>query len=109
VSGRFFLLLVILAVLVTAVTYFNTTETQKTLSERGMADLDRRITLHGWPWGYYAQVVEMTQMEERRVAVIEYTEVRLEELGQTYLVWFVFWLIVAPTFVVVTGSRRRRD
>jgi hypothetical protein len=107
-SGRFLLLLLLLAMLATAATYFYTTETHKTLSEAGLSDVERRATLHGWPWGYYAEVMELTRVSENRVAVFEYGDLRWRKLGQTYLAWFVVSLVIVSVLVAVTAPPQRR-
>jgi hypothetical protein len=107
-SGRFLLLLLLLAALATAATYFYTTESHKTLSEAGLPDLERRVTRHGWPWGYYAEIMEFTRVSENRVAIFEYGDLRWRMLGQTYLAWFVASLLIVSILVVVTARPQRR-
>jgi hypothetical protein len=99
----------LLAALTTAATYLYTADTQETLKTPGLADLDRRATVHGWPWSYYAEVVELVDLGERQVAVMEYTEIRAEELLQTYALWFLVWLITVPLVLLSIGSRRKKD
>jgi hypothetical protein len=106
-SGRFFLLLLLLAALVTAATFFYETETEEMLSEPGLADMVRRAGVHGWPWGYYAEVTERSRLDKHSVAVFEYSEIRLQMLGQTYVAWFVLLLILVSVVIVVTDPRRR--
>lgn len=105
-SGRIFVLLLLLAVLTTAGTFLYTTESKKVLRDPGLADLERYTTLHGWPWGYYGRVREMVRMGEHRVAVMEYTEVHAEHLFQTLALWFLVWLLVVPLVLLGSGSRR---
>jgi hypothetical protein len=107
-SGRFFALLALLAALITAATYFYTTETQETLSDPVLTDLERTSLVHGWPWGYFAEVTDLVRQSENYVAVMEYKELRLEMLGQTYLLWFVVSLILSSLLLVVAGSGRGR-
>ena len=107
-SGRCLLLLLMLAALTTAATYFYTTETRETLSEAGLSDLERRATVHGWPWGYYAEVVELARVSENRIAVFEYGDLRWQMLGQTYLAWFVASLLIVSALVAVTAPSQRR-
>jgi hypothetical protein len=106
-SARFFVLLLLLAALITAATYVYTTETHETLSEPGLANLERTALVHGWPWGYYAEVTELVRQSEGYVAVMAHKELRFEMLGQTYLLWFVVSLILASLLIAVAGSRRR--
>ena len=106
-SGRFLLLLLLLAALATAATYLYTTETKETLSDPGLADLDWLATVLGWPWGYYAEVTELTKVSEDHVAVFEYGDLRLQMLGQTYLTWLVVALLLTSALVVFTDPRRR--
>ena len=107
-SGRFLLFLLILAALITAATYFYATETRETLTEAGLSDLERRATVHGWPWGYYAEITELTRVSENRVAVFEYGDLRWQMLGQTYLAWFVASLLIAAALIAVTAPSQRR-
>lgn len=100
-SGRFFVLLLVLAALTTALTYTYTSKTSEIISDPGLRDLERRAKLHGWPWGYYAEVTEVVRWDERRVAVMEYNELRFEMLGRTYMVWLVAWLVGVVIFIVV--------
>ena len=104
---RFIFLVLILAALATAATFFYTTETKETLSDPGLTDLVRQATVHGWPWGYYAEVIELTPMSEHYVAVFEYTDLRWQMLGQTFLVWFVVSLVlVAVAIIFATPAQR---
>ena len=107
-SGRFLMLLLLLAALATAVTYFYTTERSETVSDPELTDLECRATLHGWPWGYYAEVTELVRYDESRVAVMEYKELYFEKLGQTYLAWFVALLVLGPVALIVAAPRQRR-
>ena len=107
-SGRFLALLLLLAVLSTAATYLYTAETKEILSDPGLSDLERRATVHGWPWGYYAKVKELVRYSERQVAVMEYNELRFEMLGKTYLAWLVTWLITVPILIVATAPRPKQ-
>ncbi len=107
-SKRFIILLFLLAALITAATYWYTAETKETLSDEGLTDLFRTTLVHGWPWGYYAEVIEQIPLGEGRVAVIEYNEVRPEMLMQTYLIWFVVLLILTLTILVFVASGRGR-
>jgi hypothetical protein len=106
-SGRILLLILLLAALSTATTYLQTAETKEIRSEAGLRDLERMITVHGWPWGYYADVIELVRYSEHRVAVIEFTEFYFEKLGQTFLVWFVAWLVVVPLLLLAISPRQR--
>jgi hypothetical protein len=106
-SMRFLTLVLLLAAAVTAVTYVYTTETKHTLSDPGLADLERRATVHGWPWGYYAEVTELTRLDERSVAVFEYKDLRWQMLGQTCLAWLVVSLVLVSVLIIVADPRRR--
>lgn len=107
-SGRFLVFMLLLAALITAATYIFTTEKQETLSDPGLADLERRATVHGWPWGYYAEVLEFVPYSERRVAIMEYSEWYFEKFGQTFLVWFVTSLVLVSLLVVLLTPPQRR-
>lgn len=107
-SGRILLFILLLAALSTAATYLQTAETKEMLSEAGLSDLERIITVHGWPWGYYADVIELVRYSEHQVAVIEYTEFYFEKLGQTFLVWFVAWLVIVPLLLLAISPRQQR-
>jgi hypothetical protein len=107
-SGRFLVLLLLLAALLTAATYVYTRETQEVPSEPGLADLVRVAEVHGWPWGYYAQVTELAQVSERAVSVLEYTDLRWRMLGQTYVAWFFLLLILMSVVIAISDPRRRR-
>jgi bacteriorhodopsin len=39
--------------------------------------------------------------------VIEFTEFYFEKLGQTFLVWFVAWLVVVPLLLLAISPRQR--
>ena len=104
---RFIVLMFVLAALATAATFFYTTETQETLSDPGLADTVREATVHGWPWGYYAEVTELTPKSERYVAVFEYTDLRWQMLGQTFLAWFAVSLILVVAVIVFATPARR--
>ena len=106
-SKGFFVLLFLLAVLFTAVTFFYTKETTEILTDPGLADLVQRATLHGWPWGYYAEVTELVELGEGRVAVFEYGDVRWEKLGQTYLAWLIVSLLILSAFLVVAAPAEK--
>lgn len=107
-SKRFFVLLLLLAALITAATYQYTTETKKVLSDEGLRDLTQVAIVHGWPWGYYAEVIEWSRWGENQIAIFEYNQVRPEMLIQTYLVWFVVLLILALTLLVIASSGQKR-
>jgi hypothetical protein len=109
-SRGFVFFSILLAALLTAGTYLYTVETKETLSDPGLADLVRIATVHGWPWGYYAEVTELTVVSENRVAVLEYWDIRWQMLAQTYLVWFVVSLIFGSLLVLAAspGSGRSR-
>lgn len=107
-SRRFFVLLLLLAALFTAATYLYKAETKETLSDPELTDSLRVATVHGWPWGYYAQVTELTRVSEQAVAVIEYNDLRWQMLGQTYLAWFVFALILISVLVVAASPGQKR-
>jgi hypothetical protein len=106
-SGRFMAFLFVLAILTTAATYAYTAETQETLSNPGLTDLEQRATVHGWPWGYYAEVTELVRYTEQRVIVIEYTELRFESLVQSLLAWFVAWLVILAVGLMTLAPRQR--
>ena len=107
-SGRFLVFLLILAALITAATYWHTTEKTETQADPGLANLERRATVHGWPWGYYAEIVELVRYSEHQVAVIEYTQFYFEMLGQTYLVWFVTSLLLVSVVIILAVPRQRK-
>jgi hypothetical protein len=104
---RFIVLMFVLAALVTAATFFYATEIKETLSDPGLADTVREATVHGWPWGYYAEVTELTPRSERYVAVFEYTDLRWQMLGQTFLAWFVVSLILVAVVVIFATPAQR--
>jgi hypothetical protein len=106
-SKRFFIFLFILAALITAVTYAYTTETTETLTEEGLADLVRVAKVHGWPWGYYAEVIEWSRMGENQIAMIEYNEPRGVMLVQTYLAWFVVLLLLSLFVAILMDYNQR--
>ena len=106
-SGRFLAFLFVLAILTTAVTYGYAAETQETLSTPGLTDLEQRAIVHGWPWGFYAEVTELVRYTEQRVAVIEYTELRFEALVQSLLVWCVAWLVILALGLMTLTPRQR--
>jgi hypothetical protein len=107
-SGRFLAFLIILAALITAATYLHSTEKTETQTDPGLSNLERKATVHGWPWGYYAEIVELVRYNEHQVAVIEYTQVYFEMLGQTYLVWFVTSLLLVSVVIIVAVPRQRQ-
>lgn len=107
-SGRFLIFLMILAALVTAATYLHTTEKTAIETDPGLSNLERKATVHGWPWGYYAEIVELVRYNEHQVAVIEYTQFYFEMLGQTYLVWFVTLLLLVSVVVIIAVPRQRK-
>ena len=104
---RFIVLMFVLAALVTAATFFYAAETKETLSDPGLADTVREATVHGWPWGYYAEVIELTPRSERYVAVFEYTDLRWQMLGQTFLAWFVVSLILFAVVIIFATPAQR--
>jgi hypothetical protein len=108
-SKRFFILLLLLAALFTAATYLYTTETEGALSNPDLSNTVQTATVHGWPWGYYAQVTELTKVGERSVAVLEYNDLRWKMLGQTYAVWFVALLVLTLVLFIVTDPGRKPD
>ncbi len=105
-SKRFIILLFLLPALITAATYGYTTETKETLSDEGLTDLFRTSLVHGWPWGYYAEVDEQIPQGGGLVIIIEYNEVRPEMLMQTYLAWLVVLLVLGLTILVFAVSRQ---
>jgi hypothetical protein len=107
-SGRFLVLLLLLAALVTAATYAYTAEKHEILSDQGLADLERIITVHGWPWGYHGEVLELVRYTESQVAIMEYKEWYFEQFGQTYLVWFVALLILVATILILIAPPQKR-
>jgi hypothetical protein len=107
-SGRFLVLLLLLAVLVTAATYLYTTEKQETVTDPGLSDVERRATVHGWPWGYYAEIREFVPYSEQQVAIFEYKEWYFEQFGQTYLVWFIALLVLGVVFVLFATPSQKR-
>jgi hypothetical protein len=108
VSGRVLLLLLLLAAFTTAASYLYTSDTQQTISDPGLADLEKRAEVHGWPWGFYAQVTEIVPLGEGQVAVMAYSEMRVEQLGQTFIAWVVGWLILAALLLIAVAPQRRR-
>jgi hypothetical protein len=108
VSVRFLVIALVLAAALTAVTYMYTTETEETLSDPGLTDLQRMATVHGWPWGYIADVTEMVRISEGRVAVLEYVDLRWQMLGQTMFFWLVIALIFVSLLIVLADPRRGR-
>lgn len=107
-STRFLVLVLVLALLTTAATHLYTTQETEILSYPGSADTERLATVHGWPWGYYAEVTEFTPWEGGLVGWSEYGEWRLQMLGQTSLAWFVLWLVTLLIVLAVISSNRRR-
>lgn len=107
-SGRFLIVLLLVAAVTTAASFFYTHHAEETISDPGLTDLQRRVVLHGWPWGYYAEVADIVQLGEGQVAIMEYSEVRFEQLGQTYLVWFLVWLLLAVVFLIVAAPKQKR-
>jgi hypothetical protein len=104
----FLILLLLLAALFTALSFLYTHETTETVSDPGLADLVQRATVHGWPWGYYAEVVELAQLDDGRVAVLEYGDIRWQMLGQTYLAWLIVSMLILSGLVAVMSSSKRR-
>jgi hypothetical protein len=107
-SKRFIVLLMVLAALLTAATYSYTTETKKVFEDWGLADLTQEARVHGWPWGYYAEVLEWSKWGERQIAIIEYNETRGDMLIQTYAFWFVVLLLVVSFAAIVISSRQQK-
>ena len=105
-SKRFLVFLFLLPALITAATYGYTAEAKETLSDEGLSDLYRTSLVHGWPWGYYAEVDEQIPQGGGLVILIEYNEVRPEMLMQTYLAWLVVLLVLGLTVLVFAVSRQ---
>ncbi len=80
VSKLFIVLLLVLAALLTAATCQYTRETEVVFAGRGLYDLTQTATVHGWPWGYYAEVLEWSKWDKNRIALIEYNEIRRDML-----------------------------
>jgi uncharacterized membrane protein len=107
-SKRFLVLLLVLAALLTAATYSYTIENEVVFTEDGLADLTQVATVHGWPWGYYAEVLEWSKVGENQIAIIEYNETRGDMLIQTFAVWFVVLLLVVLFVGIVVSSNQQR-
>jgi hypothetical protein len=107
-SKRFIVLLMILAALLTAATYSYTVETKKVYEDWGLANLTQEATVHGWPWGYYAEVLEWSKWSENKIAIMEYNETRGDMLIQTYSFWFMVLLLGISFAAIVISSRQQK-
>jgi hypothetical protein len=107
-STRSFILLFLAAALAMGATYFYTSETEEVFSDPGLTDLVRQSKNHGWPWGYYAEVEERVQINEYRVAIIEYNEIKPDALFQTFIAWFVFCLIASIVVLILITPPQQR-
>jgi hypothetical protein len=90
-SKRIIILLIVLAMLTTAATYFYTSTEKEKLSDPGLADVEREALVHGWPWGYYAEVTEVVLLGENQFSLMLYNTPRFKMFFQTCLFWFILW------------------